>query len=63
MPSREELNLRARMCNIDASTITNDSVLEEAVILAERTAAAAAGTGTILAVSNAQTKNDAAAVS
>lgn len=49
MPSRQELALRARMCNIDVSAYPNDSELERAVLFAEKNAAAAAGTATVLA--------------
>lgn len=49
MPSRAELNLRARMCNIDAATYSNDSKLEQKVLYAEKTAAAS-GAATVLAV-------------
>lgn len=36
MPSRAELELRAAPLNITASSITNDSVLEQTVIAAEK---------------------------
>jgi len=39
MPSRAELNVRARAVALDASTYTNDSKLEQAVIYAEKTVA------------------------
>jgi len=44
MPSRAELNLRARVCNIDPDTVANDSVLEQKVLYAEKTIAAGAST-------------------
>lgn len=62
MPSRNELNVRARMANVVAANYPNDSKLEQAVLYAEKTAAAAAGTATVLAVSNATTKDDVAGV-
>jgi hypothetical protein len=37
MPSRAELNLRARAVNLDETTYPNDSKLEQAVIYAEKT--------------------------
>lgn len=39
MPSRAELNLRARAVNLDASSYANDSKLEQAVLYAEKTVA------------------------
>ncbi len=53
MPSRAELNLRARVCNIDPNTVANDSVLEQKVLYAEKTLAA--GASTIIAVPAANT--------
>lgn len=50
MPSRAELNLRARMCNITAANYPNDSKLEQKVLYEEKNAAAASGTATVLAV-------------
>lgn len=44
MPSRAELNLRARVCNIDPDSVPNDSVLEQKVLYAEKTIAAGAST-------------------
>ena len=63
MPSRQELNLRARVVNIAAGSYPNDSNLEQVVLNAEKNVAAAAGTATVLAVSNAGTKSDVAAIS
>lgn len=37
MPSRAELELRARAVNVDATSYANDSKLEQAVIYAEKT--------------------------
>ncbi len=53
MPSRAELNLRARVCNINPASYPNDSVLEQKVLYAEKTLAA--GASTILAVSTTNT--------
>jgi hypothetical protein len=61
MASRNELNLRARMCNIAAASYPNDSKLEQAVLYAEKNASAS-GAATVLAVTNAATKNDLAGV-
>lgn len=55
MPSRAELNLRARVVNVDPSTYANDSKLEQKVLYEEKNAAAAAGTATVLAVPTAGT--------
>ena len=63
MPSRQELNLRARVVNIAAGSYPNDSNLEQVVLNAEKNVTAAAGTATVLAVSNAGTKSDVAAIS
>lgn len=49
MPSRAELNLRARMCNITAANYPNDSKLEQKVLYEEKNAAAS-GAATVLAV-------------
>ena len=48
MPSRAELELRAAPLNINASSITNDSVLEQTVIAAEKAMTAQAGSATTL---------------
>lgn len=53
MASRAELELRAAAVNVNASTITNDSVLEHTVLKAERAMTAKAGTATTLAPSAA----------
>ena len=52
MPSRAELNLRARVVNLDPTTIPNDSKLEQKVLYLEKTAVAS-GTATVLAVPTA----------
>ena len=43
MPSREQLNLRARVVGLDPSTIQNDSVLEQRVIYLEKNATTVTG--------------------
>ena len=53
MAGRAELELRAAAVNVNASTITNDSVLEHTVLKAERAMTAKAGTATTLAPSAA----------
>jgi len=44
MPSRNELNLRARVVGLDPSTIYNDSKLEQKVLWLEKNATTFAGT-------------------
>jgi len=43
MPSRAELNLRARVVGLDGSTIANDSVLEQRVLSLEKNATTVTG--------------------
>lgn len=52
MPSRAELNLRARMCNVDPTTYANDSKLEQKVLYEEKNAAAGAGTNGAVPTAN-----------
>jgi hypothetical protein len=54
--SRNELVNYARILNIDASTYANDSKLEQAVLYKLKTAAAAAGTATYLAIPGTATQ-------
>jgi hypothetical protein len=44
MPSRNELNLRARVLGLDSSTIYNDSKLEQKILWLEKNATTFAGT-------------------
>lgn len=53
MPSRAELNLRARVVNVDPSTYPNDSKLEQKVLYEEKNLAA--GASTVIAVPAAGT--------
>lgn len=53
MPSRAELNLRARVVNVDPSTYPNDSKLEQKVLYEEKNIAA--GASTVVAVPSANT--------
>jgi hypothetical protein len=43
MPSRAELNLRARVVGLDPSTVANDSVLEQRVVYLEKNATTVTG--------------------
>lgn len=61
MPSRHELNLRARVLGLDPSTIVNDSKLEQKVLWLEKNATAftgAVGTGTLTSDATPQTSGD-----
>jgi len=50
MPSRAELNLRANAVNLDQTTYSNDSKLEQAVIYAEEQLGASGAATTIAAL-------------
>lgn len=56
MPSRAELNLRARVVNVDPSTYPNDSKLEQKVLYEEKNLAA--GASTVIAVPAAGTAGE-----
>jgi hypothetical protein len=60
MPSRAELNIRARAVNVDASSYKNDSKLEQAVIYAEKTTVgdAVKATGTLTSDATAPSDGD-----
>jgi hypothetical protein len=60
MPSRAELNLRARAVNLDESSYANDSKLEQAVLYAEKTVAgdAVKATQTLTSTGVQVTAND-----
>lgn len=61
MPSRNELNARARVLGIDPSTYANDSKLEQKLLWAEKNATAFTGTlatGTLTSDATAQADGD-----
>lgn len=60
MPSRAELNIRARAVALDASAYANDSKLEQAVIYAEKTASgdSVKATGTLTSDATNVSAND-----
>ena len=53
MPSRAELNLRARVVNVNPASYPNDSKLEQKVLYEEKNLAA--GASTVIAVPSAGT--------
>jgi hypothetical protein len=59
MPSRHELNLRARAVGLDPATIVNDSKLEQKVLYLEKNATAFTGTaGTRVITSSGVAQNN-----
>lgn len=61
MPSRSELNLRARAVGIDQSTFPNDSALEQEVLYVEKNAGTVTGalaTGTLTSDATAPANNE-----
>lgn len=56
MPSRNELNVRARACGFDPSTFPNDSKLEQKVLYLEKNVAAKTGTAAISTLTSDNTE-------
>lgn len=56
MPSRNELNARARACGFDPANIANDSKLEQKVLWLEKNVAAKTGTAAVSTLTSTNTE-------